>query len=719
MATMSRLLVAGLIALGLGRVAESGEPWHLAGWKARALVEIAEPAENDVDTAAVRVLCHGRGKADGSDYRVLDAAGKPVPFQVTFHNAPHDSWIAFRAARPKRGERFFVYFGNEQAERAAEEVGGSGKPGGGPPSGAWTPRAGLLYATMHRPEGKNPETVDELAMLIAESRTPYGARYQRRVADGHNPFGPSDNYISLYRGWIKIPQTGTYRFCTASNEASFSFLDGKELVHWPGRHTEERGIHGEENAAVELTAGLHYLEYYHEEVTLRQMAFLGWSPPGSPEGQFTGIPESVYTAPHAATAVAYESPEGPLLTFEPAIVDSLWPAERHEGQYTRVRFRAAGLPEADRAAYRWEFGDGQSQSGSDVEHVYLRLGDYKVTLSAESNRKKLTAELPLEIYEIQHVTDEIQQGRPGDYAKITAGYDVNALDAASLKELAHLYQESEQPAESIRIGKLFVERHSAAHPELLPKVQRLIAFCALELGDAGVDEAIASFQASLTDATPAAERLDSLARLMRLVGIERNAPEKTKDLLVQVEEIGKSQALDADAKAAYRRAIIAAGDVVLWHGKRVDARDLYKRAEVLSGQIIPEPVRAARIGAFPSGIRELLSTNDYDAALALVDQWDETFPTDKVRGETFFWRGKILSYRGQHREAARALARAIGLTVGAAFETEARWLLADSLSKLGREKESRAELAKLIASGLNDRYTARARERLAESARKE
>src|SRR5262249_30173171 len=163
-------------------------------------------------------------------------------------------------------------------------------PGSGPPKGEWVPRYGFVLQTMQRPEGDNPRTPDEMAKLIAGSKEKYGARYQRQVAEGYNVFGPSDYYISVYRGWVNIPQAGKYPFCTASNEASFSFLDGKELVHWPGRHTAERGARGEVNATVELTAGLHYLEYYHEEVTLDQMAFLGWRhPPDAP--QFSPVPE--------------------------------------------------------------------------------------------------------------------------------------------------------------------------------------------------------------------------------------------------------------------------------------------------------------------------------------------------------------------------------------------------------------------------------------------
>ena len=68
--------------------------------------------------------------------------------------------------------------------------------------------------------------------------------------------------------------------------------------------TVDRGIRGEKNALVELTAGLHYIEYYHEEVTLDQMAYLGWRP-SEDKGQFFPIPETVYTAPHAGAVARY------------------------------------------------------------------------------------------------------------------------------------------------------------------------------------------------------------------------------------------------------------------------------------------------------------------------------------------------------------------------------------------------------------------------------
>jgi tetratricopeptide (TPR) repeat protein len=688
------------------------QDWQLADWSSRAVVEITKPVEG-VGTAAVKVLCQGRAKPDGSDFRVLNQQSQPVPFQLNFHNANRYALISFRAENAQVGQRFHIYYGNPRAERATEEVVVSAQPGSGPSQGSWNPRAGLTFATMKRPEADNPETVEQLTQLIADSNEKYGGRYQRRVADGHNPFGPSDNYISVYRGWISIPKAGTYKFCTASNEASFSFLDGQELIHWPGRHTSERGLRGEKNAEFELTSGLHYLEYYHEEVMLKQVAFLGWSPPGSPAGHFSAIPESVYTLPHSASAVRYESREGVLPHFEPDILDSIWPQDRHEGPYTRVRFGVGDLQAFPAGTtYRWSFGDGESSAGTECEHVYLSLGRYNVTLTTEGPAGRTSSAWPLEIYEIQHVTDDIKQGRPSEYAEIAATYDPAKLVATNLKELAHLFGEGDRPQDALRVGRIFVDRFSSSNPEMLPQVRRLMALCALKTGEEGVDEAIANFRASITEATPPVERIDSLAQLILLLGIERKQADKTKDLLEQVEETTKNSVVDDEIKAAYRRAINAAGDVLLWNGNRAEARGFYKRVEVIRGKFIPAQVRSARVGAFPRAIREYLAAGDYDAALDIVDQWEDQFATEKVKGHTFFWRGTILAERHQYRNAARYLARSLGLATGAGFETEARWRLADSLEKLGKPKEAAAEFAKLVATGLNDDFVESARRKL-------
>jgi tetratricopeptide (TPR) repeat protein len=705
-------MTALCLLLALVAPVRAADPWHLPGWNARAAVEVTRPsAEPGCDVCGVKVLCQGRAKPDGSDYRVVDAAGKALPFQLCFHDAARYSLLSFQCANPKG--KYFVYFDNPKAARAAGQVVAPTAPGAGPPKGAWVPKYGFVLQTIERPKGDNPRTVADLARLMAASKAKYGARYQRRVAEGYNLFGPSDYYISVYRGWVRVPKAGKYQFCTVSNEASFSFLDGKELVHWPGRHTVDRGIRGEVNALVELTAGLHYLEYYHEEVTLEQMAFLGWRP-SADAGRFDAIPESFYTAPHEGAVGAYESPRGPLPTFEPVIADSVWPAGRSEGQYTRAVFRAgAGLPAG--TTFEWDFGDGQKAAGEKAEHVYLALGTYMVTLTATTGKEKRTVRQPLLVFEIEHVTDQYREGRPKDYAKVAKGYDRAKLDAAAMKELAHLLAESEDAAAAVEVGREYDRRFAGKADALqAARVRRLLADCAIRLGAGSLDEAIKNYQASLVKEVPAAEKLEVLGRLIRLVGVDRRQPDRAAQILTQVETLARAERLDADGRKAHRRAVAAAGDAALWAGQAAAAQKLYARAEKLHDRPIPPQVRAARIGAYPNPLREYVAAGNYGAALDLVDQWDDLFPTDKLNGQTFFWRGKVLALRGQPREAVRYLDRAARVAAGAGFETEARWLLAVSLEQAGRKQEARKELAKLVASGLRDEYVKKAREKLLE-----
>jgi REP element-mobilizing transposase RayT len=721
-----------LFLLLFGQPANAADPWHLSGWQGRAVLEIPKPvADAGVDTAAVRLLCQGLAKADGSDYRVLDAAGKPVPFQITFHDAARYSLISFQAANPR--QKFFVYFGNPQAPAAKEQVIVNTAIGAGAPKGPWVPHQGLVLETWERPVEKDPKTgavkhpqnVPEMIKLLADAKVKLGARYQRRISDGFNPFGSSDNYISIYRGWIDIPRTGTYQFCTASSKASFSFIDGAKLVHWPGRHTAERGSRGEVNNSVMLVKGPHYIEYYHETVPLEHMAFLGWRP-SADEGPFSAIPESVIPAPHEAVVKAYESPKGALPRFEPVIADSVWPIERSEGQYTRIRFQTEKPSLPANATCQWDFGDGLGATGSEVEHVYLTMGTFAVSLMIKGPQGTQTLRWPLNVFEIEHVTDQFKEGSPKDYAGLVLKYDRSKLNADALKEMAYLLAETEQPAEAVAVGKEYLGRFGAKRPALeVSRVRRLLADCAIRLGEGGLKEAIANYQASLVAETPAPEKLDVLARLLHLVGIERRLPEEADKVLAQVEKTWKAGTDTAETRAAYRRALIAMGDVLLWNKKPADAVDFYRRAEAL-GAFIPSQVRKARIGAYPNGIRELIANGSHGAALDIVNRWDESFPTDKVNGQTFFWRAKLLALRGRHADAVRYFRLLIprggskekAMAEGTAFESEARWLLAESLEKTGKADEAKIELARLVKTGFKDPFRDKAVAKLKEGLKK-
>src|SRR5439155_24333138 len=106
--------------------------------------------------------------------------------------------------------------------------------------------------------------------------------------------------------------------------------------------------------------------------------------------------------------------------------------------------------------------------------------------------------------------------------------------------------------------------------------------------------------------------------LIRLVGVEREQPEKAAPIFARAEEAYQSAKGDADqreeARKAFRRALIAMGDVRLWQGKLDEGREVYARAEKL-GDFIPPPVRAARLGAYPDSLQEYVDSGNTGAAL--------------------------------------------------------------------------------------------------------
>ena len=711
--------VAAAAVLALALPAVAAAPWHAAGWAERAVVEVTGARTGGVDTAVVRLRHAGAARPDGRDVRVFDAAGRAVPWHLAYHAPQRDSLVLFRAAKP--GGTFYVYFGSAQAPAdpcatRAEARPGAGPPAPGPKADGWIPRAGLVLTTLRRPpDAANPETIDEMGRLIAASPRPDGAGLRRNIRDGVNPFGDSDHFISIYRGWLRLPKAGTWGFCTASNEASFSFLDGKPLVHWPGRHTEQRGKYGQKQAETEAAAGVHYVEYYHEEVLLYQVAFLGWRPPGAPH--YVGIPDDAFPRPHRAVVRRYET-KGASAVPMPRVdlVDSLWPHERPAGQYTRCRFAAGPAEDAGPLAkwsFHWEFGDGLVADGYRAEHVYLATGDYEVRLRAKGPAgRRVVRTWPLSVFPIEHLAEGegFENGSPDAYRRIVSAYDPKRLDARGVAERTWFFSEFGPPDEARRAAETLLAREDAvpdakcqAHLVLAGTGSATDAWRAVPGPDAR-----AHLDAALRLSETPRDRLRVMARLIRHLGVEEGDVAAAEAAYADAETLAKGQPLGGSLKAAFRDATLAVGDAHLAAGRLEKAGEDYRTAEALADPVIPPQVRATKIGAYPERLEQLLAGDKRDEARQVVGEWYTQAPSDVLRGEVLFWMGKVELVGGQAAGAIRPLRLAIDLGQGAAFEAEARWLLAEAYGKTGDADARRAALAGLVRSGLGGPFREKA-----------
>ena len=192
--------------------AVAADPWRLPDWSARAVVEIPTPStEQGVDAAGVKILCQGRANPTAP----TTASSTP-----TVSRSPSSSIsttptiIRCSPSRLITQNRGFTSTLAIPRPPAPEQTADSPAPGGGPPAGGWVPHSDFVYQTIDRPRAADlakehdPDNIEEMTKLIAGSKAKFGARWQRRVADGYDPFGPSDYYISIYRGWVRCPRRG-------------------------------------------------------------------------------------------------------------------------------------------------------------------------------------------------------------------------------------------------------------------------------------------------------------------------------------------------------------------------------------------------------------------------------------------------------------------------------------------------------------------------------
>src|SRR5439155_8284694 len=124
---------------------------------------------------------------------------------------------------------------------------------------------------------------------------------------------------------------------------------------------------------------------------------------------------------------------------------------------------------------------------------------------------------------------------------------------------AFLLAEAEETGPAIQACEEFTKRFPLADPLALARVRRLLADCQIRSGG-NVDQAVASYRAALVKEMTATEKLQVLARLIRLLGVERGEPNKAAEVLKQVEAVVKESRPDDDGRKAYRHAVIAAGD---------------------------------------------------------------------------------------------------------------------------------------------------------------
>ncbi len=107
-----------------------------------------------------------------------------------------------------------------------------------------------------------------------------------------NPHGPDDDYLTIFTGNITVNTGGTYWFAVDGDDAVEVIVDGVVVAGYYGGH----GHCGctSHNGSIELDAGMHAIEFRHEEDGGGDDYHLGWKGPDTGD-VYEMIPAGVYS----------------------------------------------------------------------------------------------------------------------------------------------------------------------------------------------------------------------------------------------------------------------------------------------------------------------------------------------------------------------------------------------------------------------------------------
>lgn len=574
----------------------------------------------------------------------------------------------------------------------------------------WYPRRGVLLRTYHNPTGRRPDTRPEWGAIRRRS-TQLGAGYRDGIADGFNPFGPSDHYLSEYHGYLRIDQPGEYAFCTVSDDGSWLLIDGREVVAWPGGHGFSEGARGEKHGVVELRPGVIELEYLHEELNGGQMAYVGWKPPGAqrfepiPRGQWLGVRSArvdgyaarrqmVFAVPHVECASTFWAPDS----------DELQASLLHCTHHSQTERGAI-------ADVEWRFADGVTATTAEVEHVVFTTGRIGVTLTVTDERGEsdsVTLQVP--VFQVDVVAAYFKYGTPEQYAELAAGYDVSAMSADALATYATFWRCMSDPQGEARAGEAFVARFP--DDPRAPAIAASAAAACLEPKAYDAELAAAGFEfaaARLDGAAQLRARCDLADVLAWHLARPAEADQLYKSLLDELPDNDRRPVGELR-----RRALIGRGDAALLTGDYETAEQRYRAVPPPDDDEPAQAETLAKTGGNAYVVEDLLARGEYLWARRALDEWESQFPVQKLEGLTFFLRGKVLYVEAPTPAALRYLELAERVAPKAIHVPEAVWLRANCLQRLGRSREAGELFIRIRNEFTYSQYYERAAEKLGE-----
>lgn len=673
------LILLGLLTVPGGVLQAQGRWWHRS-WRCRRLVEAVPPkvsAFPGPDAAYFELYGQGHLKEDGSDVRVV-ADGRLLGHKVLHVSPTGIARILFQVVPGT--STYEIYYGNARAPAPEDD---------------WEPRRGLILET-RRYTGGRYNNWAQAQETLRRAAPPFGAGPVDRVFHGHNPFGPSRRFVSIYEGWLYCPVAGTYSFATSSGNASFLFINDQRVVDWPGHHgpVADARHHGE----VVLPQGLARFRYVAVFVRGRPTAVAAWKLPGSQ--RYEVIPKNAFPQLVRAGGRTLEIQGKRLVPdFRMEFVGQATLTPEGDRFLVKVRFHNTCSALAKRN-YRpvWDFGDGTTSGELSPTHVYLAPGTYTVTLTLIGSGRHQAAQ-PIEVIQDWNAQVARHIDERGDYYDLIRQYELGKLSEGALRNLVEYFLTVEKPADALRAGEeLLLERPRVSDGVVL-RVAHLLQDALLPASyppgsSRDPQRALRLYGAAETKVADARAKAEMALVRGRVFFEELRDLERARTEFQKVLGTYRRPTNSLEARQAY----VGLGAVERWQGNLVAARQWFEKAQAISvGEGTPEKLIVRR-SAWARAVEDALTRGEPEVTKLAWQElvtWAWNYPEDLLDGHHTLLLARLLLKQGQAQRAADELEALLRVNPESQYADQALWMLTDCYLALRDRQNALAALDRL------------------------
>jgi PKD repeat protein len=593
-----------LAGVDVGRAA-----WFDAAWPYRRPITVTWDAEHatGIELATAEFYTAGHALADGRDIRVATDDGKLVASHILM-NGPGDR-IRLVFSLQKDVKKYAVYFGNPNPVSPSQGLDDVQY------------HAGLMMQTRIWNGGPVGD-FDQIVRTWDRSGPVIGETMIERPFLGFNPFGEQDRTISKIIGSLFVPFDGDYVFAMSVVHDGALFLDGQPLLFAPIGPGDTRY-----HTTIHLNRGQHDFLLYHVNTGGDMRFTVGWQRPDM--AKVDVISRDSFGVVFGTQIGALEQHDKTFLaSFSVEQLGECFFADRYSFRY---RFAAESVADSP-IKYRWDFGDGQTSTGAQLDHVYLSSGVYPVRLTATvgGNSDTQTSKIVVERNYLKIITTV--ENSPQDLSRVVAGYDLNAIPPSDLSRVIMLHLAAGELDSAASVADYMAAKKT--HPDHNADANCLVTLEKALIDGGQADAAVAMWDHVQSDsdlwarAVPHAAELalwwtgdfDKAVRLLKSAG----------------------DSSDPVVRRLYGQALVLDG--------RVD-----EGTKVLLDVPAQGPLnrQAALSGAAARSVEFFITEGDPQSGEDAWNSWQAKYPAEFVQGYSVVLRVKLMELRHEPAAAAK------------------------------------------------------------------